>query len=67
MFPDLVERAVRDDAPIRLWIAGCSTGEEVYSFAMTLLDVIGARDGVRPPIQIFGTDVSERTIEVAKA
>ena len=52
--------------PIRVWVPGCATGEEVYSVAITILEYLG--DG-RPPlkIQIFGTDVSEKALEKARA
>jgi two-component system CheB/CheR fusion protein len=53
-----------DGAPIRVWVAGCSTGEEVYSVAIALLEFLG--ESTRP-IQIFGSDVSENAIEKARA
>ena len=52
--------------PVRLWIAGCSTGEEAYSLAICLLEVLGGRIGTMP-VQIFGTDVSEEAVEKARA
>jgi two-component system, chemotaxis family, CheB/CheR fusion protein len=65
VFPRLLsERA--DDAPIRFWIPGCSSGEEVYSLAITLLEFLGERTGGMS-LQIFGTDVSEATIDKARA
>ena len=52
--------------PIRVWVPGCATGEEVYSVAITLLEYFG--DGPPPlKIQIFGTDVSEAALEKARA
>ena len=53
-----------EGAPIRVWVAGCSSGEEVYSIAMVLLETLG--DSSRP-IQLFGSDVSATIIEVARA
>ena len=50
---------------IRIWVPGCSTGEEPYSIAMALLEVIG--DRTPPPIQIFGTDISETALDKARA
>src|SRR4051812_38211916 len=63
VFPKLVKKRAAD-RPIRIWVPGCSTGEEVYSIAMSLLDCAGAR---RVPIQIFGTDVSETALSKARA
>src|SRR6476620_358105 len=45
-----------EGAPVRIWVAGCSTGEEVYSIAISLLEVLGKSSR---PIQIFGSDLSE--------
>jgi chemotaxis methyl-accepting protein methylase/PAS domain-containing protein len=52
--------------PVRIWVPGCSTGEEVYSLAMLLLEGLEER-GNRAKIQIFGTDISERAIAHARA
>ena len=54
------------DDPVRIWVAGCSTGEEVYSIAMLLLEELGERSS-RTKIQIFGTDIQERAVERARA
>ena len=63
--PDILERH-RDGTPIRIWVPGCSTGEEVYSIAICLLEALGDRPD-EVPIQIFGTDLSEEMIERARA
>jgi two-component system, chemotaxis family, CheB/CheR fusion protein len=52
--------------PIRLWIPGCATGEEVYSIAICLIEYLGER-AADTPIQIFGTDVSVDALEIARA
>lgn len=52
--------------PVRIWVPGCSTGEEVYSMAICLLEYLAERKLDAPP-QIFATDVSERSIEVARS
>ncbi|WP_186183892.1 chemotaxis protein CheB [Burkholderia gladioli] len=54
------------DMPIRIWVAGCSTGEEVYSIAICLVEYLGEQAN-DIPIQIFGTDVSVDALEVARA
>jgi two-component system CheB/CheR fusion protein len=65
IFPQFLEG--RDDAhPVRIWIPGCSTGEEPYSVAIALLEAIEER-GVNIPVQIFATDVSDAAIEQARA
>jgi len=53
-----------DGAPIRAWVAGCSTGEEVYSIAIAVLELL---DGSSRPVQIFGSDLSEPIIAKARA
>ena len=54
------------DAPLRVWIPGCSTGEEAYSTAIVLHEFL-AETGSGLGIQIFGTDVSERAVEQARS
>jgi two-component system, chemotaxis family, CheB/CheR fusion protein len=55
-----------DDAPIRVWVAGCATGEEVYSLAITLLEVIEAA-GSKAQIKVLATDISEAALERARS
>src|SRR5579864_3943840 len=51
--------------PLRIWVAGCSTGEEVYSIAITVLEYL--RDqAASVPVQIFATDVSDTALEKAR-
>lgn len=52
--------------PVRVWVPGCSTGEEVYTLAICLLETAAAL-GLSVPIQMFGTDVSESAVEKARA
>ncbi len=52
-------------APIRLWVPGCSTGEEAYSLAMVLLEYL-AENNVDRRIQIFATDINESVIDRAR-
>jgi two-component system CheB/CheR fusion protein len=65
VFPKLLENRSDGDA-LRLWVPGCATGEEVYSLAMVLMEVAGERNA-NPPVQIFGTDVSEAAVDRARA
>ncbi len=64
VFPNIIESR-RDDSPIRLWVPGCSTGEEAYSLCIALLDHLG-ENASGTPIQMFATDVSEAAIEHAR-
>lgn len=54
--------------PIRIWIAGCSTGEEVYSIAILVKEVL-QEFGVtaKPDIKIFGTDIDPTAVSFARA
>src|SRR5262245_690162 len=53
-------------APIRIWVPGCATGEEVYSIAISLFESLQEADR-NPPIQLFATDISEAAIDKARA
>ena len=52
--------------PIRIWVPGCSTGEEVYSLAIVLLEFLGDK-AANLQIQMFATDLSESIISKARA
>ena len=51
---------------IRLWVPGCATGEEVYSVAILLKEALNDREAV-PSVQIFGTDIDDNAIAIARA
>lgn len=53
-----------ESEPIRVWVAGCSTGEEAYSIAILFSEVMEELQIVRD-IKIFATDVDSRAIEIA--
>ena len=53
------------DKTIRIWIAGCSSGEEAYSIAMLVAEEI-ERQNVRSQVQIFATDIDDRALEQAR-
>lgn len=59
----IVERA-KEDEPIRVWSAGCSTGEEAYSIAILFQEVMDELQ-VKRDVKIFATDVDSRAIEQA--
>src|SRR5262249_6619237 len=57
IFPGIVEGRAAS-APIRIWVAGCSTGEEVYSIAICLLEYLETRSE-NAMIKILATDLNE--------
>jgi two-component system CheB/CheR fusion protein len=64
VFPEIVKNKAAGTS-IRIWVPGCSTGEEVYSIAISLLEFLG--DGANKfPIQIYGTDICESALKVAR-
>ncbi len=69
VFPALFKNKSADE-PIRIWIAGCSTGEEAFSVAICLHEFLGEKaDNYRDrtKIQIFASDISEKAIKKARA
>ncbi|MEM1292393.1 MAG: CheR family methyltransferase [Cyanobacteria bacterium P01_H01_bin.162] len=64
VFPALLRGRDRHD-PIRIWVAGCSTGEEAYSIAICWLEYL-ADQTFNQPSQIFATDISEAAVETAR-
>jgi len=65
VFPEIIKDRPADKA-IRLWASGCSSGEEAYSLAITLLEFLG-ENAPNTRIQLFGTDLSESAIDQARA
>jgi len=64
LFPKLLKSKTPDET-LRLWIPASSTGEEVYSIAMILLDLQSKKKS-KIPIQIFATDLSASAIRKAR-
>jgi len=54
-----------DGVPLKLWVAGCATGEEAYSFAIVFLEQI-ERLGRSTKLQIFATDIAEDALATAR-
>lgn len=52
--------------PIRVWVPGCATGEEVYSIAMLLTEACASANRTRD-IKVFGTDIDTHALNVARA
>jgi two-component system CheB/CheR fusion protein len=64
VIPKLFEGRGADET-IRVWVPACSTGEEVYSIAILLLEH-RATLPAPPRVQIFATDIDERSLTVAR-
>ncbi len=64
IIPDMV-REHSPDRPIRIWIAGCSTGEETYSLAMLFREAI-AEAKLSIKLQVFASDVDPDAIAIAR-
>ncbi len=64
IFP-LIQRQNSLGVPVRIWVPGCSTGEEAYSLAISWLEYLGGQSAATP-LQVFATDVSDAVIEKAR-
>jgi two-component system, chemotaxis family, CheB/CheR fusion protein len=64
VLPALI-RKTPPDRVARVWVAGCSTGEEAYSIAMCFVEVAEQMQS-RVPIQVFATDINEAAIDKAR-
>jgi two-component system CheB/CheR fusion protein len=54
------------DAPLRVWCAGCASGEEAYTIAMVLAEILGEA-AYRERVKIYATDVDEEALQAARA
>jgi chemotaxis protein methyltransferase CheR len=66
LIPELLDRRSKTGIrpiPLRIWSAACSTGQEVYTVAMVLREVLGTSDAY--DVRIVGTDISNRVIAAA--
>ncbi|GAA6171270.1 hypothetical protein NBRC116592_09400 [Colwellia sp. KU-HH00111] len=55
----------KDNSILRVWVAGCSTGEEAYSIAITLHELLGKK--IKDyKVQIFATDIDSKAIDYAR-
>ena len=64
VFPRLLATKAPLD-PLRIWVPGCSTGEEVYSLAISLQEYLTERN-LLTPFQLFGTDLNATAIAQAR-
>ena len=66
---DIVPRLFDNKGPddeIRVWCAGCATGEEVYSLAILLLEEAARKGHFAPHLHIFASDLHERSLQMAR-
>ncbi|MFP5469521.1 MAG: CheR family methyltransferase, partial [Alphaproteobacteria bacterium] len=64
VFPAILPEQ-RDD-PLRIWVLGCSTGQEAYSLAMSFMEFSDSLPAV-PRLQIFATDLNNALLDKARA
>ena len=63
VFPQIIKRG---EEPVRVWVLGCSTGQEAYSIAMAFMEFSQPAKGRLPKLQIFATDLNEALLEKAR-
>ena len=65
VFPELIKNRLENES-IRVWVPGCSTGEEVYSIAIAIQEFLEEKTIVDVRVQIFGTDANEKNVGKAR-
>jgi two-component system CheB/CheR fusion protein len=65
VLPELIAEARRDQRELRIWSAGCSTGEEAYSLAIVAAEALGD-ELPWPEVRIFATDIDRDAIAFAR-
>ncbi|MCW5980299.1 MAG: PAS domain-containing protein [Bryobacteraceae bacterium] len=65
IFPRLINQR-RQSPEIRVWVPGCSTGEEAYSIAIAMLEALGDQAN-EANLQVFASDISESALEKGRA
>lgn len=65
ILPELIAAAVAAGRELRIWSAGCATGEEAYSLAILLADLLAEQDAP-PNLRIFATDLDEEAVAFAR-
>jgi two-component system, chemotaxis family, CheB/CheR fusion protein len=65
VLPGLIEEAREEENQLRIWSAGCATGEEAYSLAILVSEVLGREAGLFN-VRIFATDIDEDAVRFAR-
>lgn len=63
ILPPVIE-ALEADQPLRIWVAACSTGEEAYSMAIAVHEVMEKLDCLHP-VKLFATDIDQEALAIA--
>jgi two-component system CheB/CheR fusion protein len=64
--PELIEQALQHGQDIRVWSAGCATGEEAYSLAILFAEALEALEQPAPKVRLFATDLDADAIAFAR-
>src|SRR3954453_7467760 len=64
VLPDLLA-SIPDNRPLRIWSAGCASGEEAYTIAMVLAEKMGA-DAFKANVKIYATDIDDNALSDAR-
>lgn len=65
VYPSLIRNITNNN--LRIWVAGCSTGEEAYSIAISLHEYLLQTNNTEIKVQIFASDISEKNITKARS
>jgi len=65
ILPQIIKQTSAKDDVVRIWVAGCATGEEAYSIAICLHELMGSED-FAAKVKIFATDLSDAVIATAR-
>jgi chemotaxis protein methyltransferase CheR len=63
ILPELLQQTAQQNRPLRIWSAGCAGGEEPYSLALLLAELLPSGQG----LSLLGTDISPAVLEQARA
>ena len=64
VFPQFIQN--NTDNTIRIWVAGCATGQEAYSLAISIYEYLSKKKWPEIKVQIFASDISEKSITKAR-
>ncbi|CAA9484928.1 MAG: Multidomain signal transduction protein including CheB-like methylesterase, CheR-like methyltransferase and BaeS-like histidine kinase [uncultured Rubrobacteraceae bacterium] len=65
VLPGLIEEARKGDRQLRIWSAGCATGEEAYTLAIMLSELLGS-EAALADVRIFATDIDREAVDFAR-